>query len=427
MSGVPAVEPDAPPPPSLWHHRDFTRYWVGESAARFGAQITALALPLLAVVELDATPGQAGLLNGAQFVPYLLLTLFAGVWVDRMRPRPFLILTNAARALLLTLVPVLFWLDALSMPGLYVTGFVVGSLAVLYDLSSSTCLPALVGKERLAEANSRVQGSGSVARIAGPGLGGLLVQAIAVPATLVASAGIHVLAALSLLLVRAEEPERRTAASKPMLKEIAGALRFVAHNPYLRVSAFRAGFNNLFFMAMQTVLPLFVLRELGQSTGTLGLVLATGAVGSLIGAVLAVSVAKRYGTGRAIVIGFGAGSFAQALTPVAGGPTAAVLAVLLGSFLLGGIGTTIGNVHLATLTQTVTPPHMLGRTNAALRFLTWGTMPVGALLGGWLGELIGLRATLVITAAGFTVSLVLIAFSPVGRLRELPEEARWDG
>ncbi|MFI1016611.1 MFS transporter [Streptomyces sp. NPDC020965] len=416
----------AAPPSSLWRHRDFTTYWIGESAARFGVQVTALALPLLAVVELDASAGQAGLLNAAQFVPYLLLTLFAGVWVDRMRPRPFLILTNAARAVLLALVPVLFWLDALTVPGLYVTGFVIGSLAVLYDLSSSTYLPTLIGKDRLAEGNSRIQGSGSVARIAGPGLGGLLVQVVSVPATMIVSAGIHLFSALTLLAVRTRDEDRPAAAPKPMLSEIAASLRFVAGNPYLRVSAFRAGFNNLFFMAMQTALPLFVLRELGESSSTLGLVLATGAVGSLIGAVLAVGVAKRYGPGRAIVIGFGAGSFAQALTPLAGGPTALVLAVLLGSFLLGGIGTTIGNIHLSTLTQTVTPTRMLGRTNAALRFLTWGTMPIGALLGGWLGELIGLRATLIVTAVGFTVSLLLVAFSPVGRLTALPEEAKWE-
>ncbi|MEU7074406.1 MFS transporter [Streptomyces narbonensis] len=422
-----AEDPATPAPPSLWRHRDFTTYWLGESAARVGVQVTSLAVPLLAVVELDAGPSEAGLLNSAQFVPYLLLTLFAGVWVDRLRPRPFLIFTNLARALLLALLPALFWLDALTLAGLYAAGLVIGSLAVLYDLSSSTYLPSLIGKDRLAEGNSRIQGSGSVARIAGPGVGGLLVQLMSVPATLVVGAVVHLFSAIALFAVRTRE-DRSPAGGrpKPMLREIAGSLRFVARNPYLRVAAFRAGFNNLFFMAMQTLLPLFVLRELGESSGTLGLVLAVGAVGSLIGAFLAVGVARRYGPGRAIVLGFGLGSFSQALVPLAGGPTPLVLAVLLGSFLLGGIGTTVGNIHLSTLTQTVTPARVLGRTNAALRFLTWGTMPVGALLGGWTGDLIGLRAALFVTAAGFTVSLLLVAFSPVGRLAELPEEARWD-
>ncbi|WP_228979444.1 MFS transporter [Streptomyces sp. DH12] len=420
----PAGPPAGPPVPSLWRHRDFTAYWLGESAARVGVQVTALVLPLLAVVELDATSSQAGLLNGAQFVPYLLFTLVAGVWVDRLRPRPFLVATNLARAALLTLVPVLLWLDVLGLGLLYATGFAIGVLAVLYDLSSSTYLPVLIGKDRLAEGNSRVQGSGSVARIAGPGLGGVLVQLVSLPATMVVAAGVHLFSAVALLAVRTRE-ERPAPTGKPVLREIASALRFVAGNPYLRVSAFRAGFNNLFFMAMQTLLPLFVVRELGRSSGTLGLVLAVGAVGSLIGAVLAVGVARRFGPGRAIVAGFGVGSFAQALTPLAGGPTVVVLTVLLGSFLLGGIGTTIGNIHLSTLTQTVTPARMLGRTNAALRFLTWGTMPVGAVAGGWLGDAVGLRAALVVTAVGFAVSLLLVAFSPVGRLRELPPEASW--
>lgn len=416
--------PEGPPEPSLWRHRDFVSYWLGESAARVGVQVSALVLPLLAVVELNATSSQAGLLNGAQFVPYLLFTLFAGVWVDRLRPRPFLIGTNLVRAVLLTLVPLLFWLDTLTLGVLYVAGFAMGLLAVLYDLSSSTYLPSLIGKDRLAEGNSRIQGSGSVARIAGPGLGGVLVQLASLPVTMVVGAAIHLLSALALVAVRTRE-DRPATAGKPMLREIAGSLRFVARNPYLRVSAFRAGFNNLFFMAMQTLLPLFVVRELGRPSGTLGLVLATGAVGSLIGAVLAVKVARRHGPGRAIVVGFGLGSLSQALVPLAGGPTALVLAVLLGSFLLGGIGTTIGNIHLSTLTQTVTPSRMLGRTNAALRFLTWGTMPVGALMGGWLGDLIGLRAALLVTAVGFTISLLLVAFSPVGRLKELPPEAEW--
>lgn len=409
-------------PASLWRERDFTRYWLGESVSRFGVQVTALALPLLAVVELDATPGQAGLLNGAQFAPYLLVTLFAGVWVDRVRPRPFLVATNLARVVLLLLVPALFLLGALTIHQLYAAGFVIGTLAVLYDLSSSTYLPALVDRGRLADGNSRVQGSVSAARIGGPGLGGLLVQVLSVPATLLVNAAIHLLSALALLSIRHREPRPAAPSGRGgVIAEIADSLRFVRSDAYLRVCAFRAGFNNLFFMAMQTVFPLFVIRELGADASTLGLVLATGAAGSLIGAVLAVRVGNRVGPGPAIVAGFGIGSFAQAMIPIAGGPTPLVMAVLFGSFLLGGIGTTIGNVHLATLTQSVTPRHLLGRTTGAMRFLTWGTMPLGALLGGWLGDLAGLRATLVVTAVGFTASLLLVLFSPVARLRTLPE------
>ncbi|HYN96959.1 MAG TPA: MFS transporter [Pilimelia sp.] len=410
--------------PSLWRHPDFVRYWAGESVARLGVQVTALALPLLAVVELDATAGQAGLLNGAQFAPYLLVTLFAGVWVDRVRPRRFLIGTNLARAALLFLVPGLFLAGVLTMHQLYAAGFVVGTLAVLYDLSSSTYLPALVDRDRLADGNSRIQGSVSAARIGGPGLGGLLIQVVSVPVTLLANAAIHLASAAALLAIRHREPAPVAPARGGVLAEIGAALRFVRADPYLRVCAFRAGFNNLFFMAMQTVFPLFVIRTLGADAGTVGLILAVGAAGSLIGAVLAVRLGNRLGPGPAIVAGFGLGSFAQALIPLAGGPGWLAVAVLFGSFLLGGIGTTIGNVHLSTLTQSVTPRELLGRTNGALRFLTWGTMPLGALLGGWLGDLIGLRATLVVTAAGFTASLLLVLFSPVGRLRTLPEPAQ---
>ncbi|HVK24960.1 MAG TPA: MFS transporter [Actinokineospora sp.] len=414
-------------PTSLWRDSAFTKYWLGESVSRFGVQVTALALPLLAVVELNATPGQAGLLNAVQFAPYLLITLFAGVWVDRVRPGPFLILTNFARAALLGVLPLLFFLDLLTLPKLYVAGFVIGALAVLYDLSSSTYLPSLIAKDRLAAGNSHIQGSGQVARIGGPGLGGLLMQIMSVPATLIANAAIHLFSAIVLMMIKQPVDVRpRPTAKKNVIAEIAGSFRFVIANPYLKVTAFRAGFNNMFFMAMQTVFPLFVIREIGATSATLGLVLATGAVGGLIGAFLAVRTGKRYGPGPAIVIGFGIGSFAQALTPLAGGPPILAVAILFGSFLLGGIGTTIGNIHLATLTQTVTPQRLLGKTNAAIRFLTWGTMPIGALLGGWLGDLIGLRATLFVTAAGFTASLLLVLFSPVAKLKALPAEAEWD-
>ncbi|MEU4565089.1 MFS transporter [Micromonospora sp. NPDC023956] len=407
--------------PNLWRHADFVRYWTGESIARLGVQVTALALPLLAVVDLGATPVQAGLLNGAQFAPYLLVTLFAGVWVDRVRPRPFLVATNLLRAGLLALVPALFVADVLTIQQLYVAGFVIGTLAVLYDLSSSTYLPSLVERDLLTAANSRVQGSISAARIGGPGLGGLLVQAISVPVTLFANAVVHLVSALVLLAIRHRDPAPPPRPHTGVIAEIGASLRFVRADPYLRVCAFRAGFNNLFFMAMQTVFPLFVIRSLGADVATVGLVLAVGAAGSLVGAVLAGRVGNRLGPGPAIVTGFGIGSFAQALIPLAGGPDWLVLTVLFGSFLLGGIGTTIGNVHLATLTQSVTPRALLGRTTGALRFLTWGTMPLGALLGGWLGDLVGLRPTLVITALGFTASLLLVLNSPVARLRTLPE------
>jgi MFS family permease len=423
----PRDDADAATRENLWRDRDFMRYWLGESMSRFGVQVTALAVPLLAVVELDATPAEAGLLNGVQFAPYLLITLLAGVWVDRVRPRLFLILTNFARAALLTLLPLLYFLDVLDMVTLCVVGFAIGVLAVLYDLSSSTYLPSLLDKDQLAAGNSRIQGSISVARIGGPGFGGLLVQFLSISATLIANAAIHLFSAIVLLTVR-ERQDLKPAADpgtrdRKILAEIATSLRFVAANPYLRVLAFRAGFNNLFFMAMQTMLPLFIIRDLGKDSGTVGLVLATGAVGSLVGATLAVRFGNRFGPGPAIVIGFGAGSFAQAIIPLASGPTVLVMGILLGSFLLGGIGTTIGNVHLATLTQTVTPREILGRINSVIRFLTWGTMPVGALLGGWLGSVIGIRATLAVTAVGFVVSLLLVLFSPIATLKELPEEA----
>ena len=405
---------------ALWLNGDFLRLWAGETISLFGTQVTVLALPLVAVITLRASAAQVGLLNACRYAPFVVVTLFAGVVVDRVRRRPTMIVVNLGRGALIALIPLTALLGLLRIEYLYLVAFAVGILTVFFDLAYQAYLPSIVTAEQLTGANGRLVASASAAELGGPGIGGLLVQALTAPYALLADALSFLASTSSLLRIEHREPEPHGERRPPIGSSIRDGFRFTFSNPYLRAIAGEAATFNLFEQTILTVFVVYAIRRLHFSPGLLGLVLSLGGGGALLGALIAGRIDRRFGLGRTIV-----GSMVIAcLTPVLiAAPTgrgAATLIALDAIFFVWGCAVAVSNVLVVTLRQTVTPSSMLGRMNASYRFFTYGAIPLGALLGGGLASVIGLRATLFAGACGLVLALFWILLSPVAYLAALP-------
>jgi MFS family permease len=409
---------------SLWRHRDFMRLWSAETVSQLGTQVTMLALPLTAILVLHASPFQVGALSSVEFAPFLLVGLPAGVWVDRMRRRPILVAGDLGRALVLGSIPLAHWFHTLGMPHLYIAAFVAGICTVFFDVAYQSYLPSLVDRDQLTEGNAKLEISRSGAQLAGPGLAGLLVQLVTAPVAILADAISYVGSAAFVAMIRRPEPEipAPPPGGRPRMRsQIAEGLRFVLRHPLLRPIAVCTSVSNLFFSMIFAIVILFAVRELGLSAGAIGVALGIGNVGFLGGAFIADRVARPLGLGPTIVasaVVFGVSGF---LFPLATA-SSAIPFLIAGSFL-SGLGSVVYNVNQVSLRQAITPERMLGRMNATMRFVVWGTMPIGALVGGALGGWIGLRATLWVAALGGSFAFLPPLLSPVRSLRRIPGAA----
>lgn len=405
----------------LWRHPEFLKLWAGETISLLGSQVTLLALPLTAVLTLHADAAQMGYLTAAETLPFLMVGLFAGVWIDRARRRPIMVAADVGRFALLLGVPLLAVTGHLSMAALYPIAFLVGVLTVFFDVAYMAFLPTLVGREQLVEGNSKLEVSRSGAQIAGPGLAGLLIGLVTAPIAIAADAASFLGSALFLLGIRTPEPAPvHQGARRSVRQDIAEGLRVVLGNPLLRSIAGCTGTSNFFGSASQAIVILYLTRDLGIGPALLGLIYATGNVGYLAGALLSGRVPERIGLGPTIMVSALMFGTTAILVPLAGGPRPLVVAVLITWRVIAGAGNPLYNVNQVSLRQRITPDRLLGRMNASTRFLIWGTMPVGSLLGGWLGTALGLRPTLVVAAVGMTLAVLWVWFSPVRGLREQP-------
>jgi MFS family permease len=409
----------------LWRNANFLKLWAGQTVSLFGSQVTALALPLAAILTLHATPAQVGILRAAEFAPFLLITLFAGVWVDRRRRRPILIAVDLGRAAALGLIPVAALLGLLRVEYLYAIAFGVGMLTVLFDLAYQAFLPSLARPDEMIEANSKLQVSGSVAQIAGPGLAGLLVQAVTAPVAILVDAISFLVSAAALWRIRAGEiaPAASPGRQQGVWREIRRGLRFVFGEPRLRAMAGEAATSNFFGTAIETVLILYAIRELGMQPAVFGVTIAAGSVGALLGALLAEWGSQRFGLGPALMCAYALVCASPLLNPLVQRPFSVAVALLLLAQFLAGIGLSASNVYVISLRQTLAPGNFFGRVNASYRFFVSGAVPLGALLAGYLGETIGLRATLAVCACGMLVAPLWALLSPLPRLRQLPAVA----
>ncbi len=405
----------------LWGHSDFLKLWTGQSISEFGSQISGLAIPWLAAVELHASPFEFSLLGVLGFLPFILFALPAGVWVDRLRRKPILIVGDAARAVLLAAIPLFWALDLLEMWHLFVILFVVGIFTVFFDVAYQSYLPSLVDREHLVEGNAKLQTTVSTAQVAGPSLAGAMIAAITAPYAIVVDAASFVVSTAFMIPIRRPEvlPQRSEGAPKPkMLPELKEGLAFVLRHPHLRAIASCTGSSNFFGAIGFTIALLYFVRTLHLSSFEAGSVFAVFGAGSIVGALVANPVQRAIGVGRAIVLPallFPAFSFSVPLAPK-GFP----LPVLVAGALIGGYSQVAYNITQVSLRQAITPERLQGRMNASMRWIVWGTLPLGQLAGGAIASAYGLRTALWVSAIGSVFTFLPVLLSPVRSIGEMP-------
>ncbi len=416
---------------SLWRNRAFTRLWIAHVTSGAGTAITNVALPLAAVLVLGATPTQMGLLAAAGSLPNLLFGLVAGVWVDRVRRKPFLIWADIGRSLLLVTIPVAAWLGQLSFLQIWLVTFAAGTLTVFFQIAAISVLPALVEKRQLVEANSKLSTSDAVIAIAGPAAAGGLVQLFSAPRAILVDAFSYLLSALALGGVAEEEPKhtaqpdredaqepvnRVRAAVASIGREVGEGVFELLRTPLLRALTVTSSLGMLAGSISAAVQMLFLVDQLDFTPSVIGIVAAFGGAGSLLGAMLAGKSSRLLQAGKTLVVGkllWIAGTLLLAGADLIGYEVAAAAA----SRALVGLGSTIYFVNQISLRQAITSVRLLGRVTAARRFVLFGVATVGAFIGGALGEAFGLRATLLVGSAALTLELVLLLFSTVRNAR----------
>jgi MFS family permease len=405
----------------LWRHPDFLLLWSGQTISQAGSQVSQLAIPTVAILVLHASAFEVGLLTSLEFLAFLVLGLVAGVYADRLRRRPIMIVTDLGRALVLASIPVAYFAGSLTMYQLYVVALVTGVCTVFFDIAYQSYLPALIDRTDLVEGNSKLEVSNSGAQIVGPAIAGFLIQVLKAPAAVAVDAASFLVSVVSVALIRKPEPAPEPATETGQIgfrAEMAEGIAVVFKNPYLRRIAGCNATSNFGTNMGFAVYLIFCYRELGLSPGTVGLVFAVISVGWLAGAFLATPMARRFGVGPTLLISITVSGLAAFLTPLAHFGFA--VPVLIISGLLGTVGVPIYNINQVSMRQAITPDRVQGRMNATMRTIVWGTIPVGAFLGGVLGTLIGIIPTLLVGAALGTLSGLWIAFGPVIKLREQP-------
>lgn len=396
----------------------FLRFWTAQTVSVFGDQVSALAIPLTAILVLDASSFEVGVLTAMAWLPHLVFALPAGVWIDaRPHRRRMMIAADLLRAAALATLPIAYWLGGLTIWQLFAVTFAVGALTVCFDLANVSFVIALVQRVQFVEAQGKMMTTRSLSYIAGPSVAGFLVQTLGAPVALLADAGSFLFSAFALRGLNVKEPEvkRPETTSWERLRE---GFHELFGDALLRGSLLCTSTINFFNFFLAAIFVLFASRELGLSAGTIGVVLGTAAVGALVGAVIAPRVGRTIGIGRAVVVGAILFPAPLALFPLAYGSHATVIAMLLVGEFLASIGVMIFDVNQNAVLALAAPEALRTRIFGAYRFVNYGTRPVGALLGGILGGAIGLRETLWISVIGSSLGVLFLLFSPMPRLRE---------
>ncbi len=406
----------------LWRHPDFLKLWAGETVSVFGSQVTLLAVPTVAILILHAGPFQVGVLSALEFLAFPTLGLVAGVYADRLRRRPIMILCDIGRALALGSIPVAFVLGVLTLEQLYLVALLTGIFTVFFDVSYQSYLPALIDRSNLIEGNTKLEITRSSAQVAGPAIAGFLIQWIGGAKAVAVDALSFVLSALALFSIRKPEPEPRpgtASGTTGFIPELREGIDIVFRSPILwRIAGCTATSNlgsNIIFGA---VFLIFAYRQLHLSAAVVGLVFAIGSVGGLLGALVAARVARRLGIGPTLGFAPVVGGLAVLATPLA--LVGAPILVLAAAGFVEGLTVPIYNISQLSLRQAITPDRVQGRMNATMRTIVWGTIPLGAFMGGILGTSIGLVPTIVIGGIVSVAAALWIFLGPVIRLKEQP-------
>jgi predicted MFS family arabinose efflux permease len=410
------------PTGGLWEHGDFLKLWTGQSISEFGSQISGLAIPWLAAVGLHASPFEFSLIGVLGFLPFILFALPAGVWVDRLRRRPILIVGDAGRAVLLAYIPIAWAIGILDIWQLLALQFVIGVFTVFFDVAYQSYLPALVARDQIVEGNSKLQTTVSAANIAGPGLSGALIAALTAPYAVAFDAASFLVSTAFMLPIRAREtpPERAEGDPKPkMLPELKEGVAYVVRHRYLKWIAMCTGTSNFFGQIAFSIVVLYIARTLQLSSFWAGAIFAGFGIGSIVGALTTTRFQKAVGVGRAIWMPAIVFSFAAFLFPLS--PKSFPVPLLFaGALLFGWAGMTY-NITQVSLRQAITPERIQGRMNATMRWIVWGTIPLGTLAGGAIATAYGIRTALWVGAIGGVFAFLPVFLSSVSKIEEMPE------
>jgi MFS family permease len=396
-------------PPSLLRHPDFLKLWTAETISQFGTQVSLLAVPLVAVVLLEASAFEVALLGTIEFLPFILISLPAGAWVDRLRRRP---------------IPIAWELGVLTMGQLYVVGFITGVLTVLFDVAYQAYLPSLVERDQLTEGNSKLEISRTIAQTAGPAIGGGMIGLLTAPVAIVVDSISYVVSGVFVFLIRRREPtpdrhvDEHGQARAGLRKEVVAGLRYVLGNRYLRGIAASTGTSNLFSNILFGVFIVYAVRDLNLDAAQIGIIFGLGNIGAIVGALTANRIAARLGLGPTIVLSMLTNAPGMLLIALA--PSDAPIPFLVAAGFLTGMSAVVYNINQVSFRQAITPLPMQGRMNATMRFIVWGTIPIGGIIGGVIATVGGVSTAIWVGALGSFLAVIPLVITPVRTLREMP-------
>lgn len=414
--------PDSGDSAPVWHNRDFLALWSASTVSIFGSLITRTALPFAAILVLSAGPLEISALRSAELIAGLVVGLFAGAWVDRLRRRPILIWADLGRAVLLSSIPVAFVLGVLGLPQLLFVAFATAVLSTFFDVADNAYLPTIVPRRKLVAANSAINATGSVAEFSAFGVGGFLIQVFTAPIAIAIDAVTFIVSALLLGTIRKPEPAPKPHADRePVLREIREGIRIVAASPTIRALALSHGGTHVMWGIFGTSYLLFATYDLGLGPAAIGLIAAMGGIGSLFGAAMVSGLVRRYGIGPTIILGMLGFLAGNALIPLA--PSGAVVvgaAFLVVQQLFGDAFATVYEVTETSLIQASVDDRVLGRVNASVTTFTTLLTLAGAIAGGVIAELFSLRIAFVVGLLGTIAAILVVWFSPVRHIRDAP-------
>lgn len=406
----------------LSRNRGFNLLWLGEGVSVLGNATTSVLLPLLAVVAFGAGPGWMGALATAAWLPWLVIGLPAGAWVDRLPARGVMIIADLVSAAAYVSVPLAWFLDLLTLQHLVVVAFTGGVSTVFFRTAYAVFLPQVVAPEQLEDANGRLFGTESAMQIAGPGLGGLLAQWLSAAVGLLLDAATFLVSAVCLWRIRPDRPTPTHSATPARLRtRIREGIDFVRHDRYLSWFTVIGGLSNLGLTGFGALMVLFLVQDLGLDPSGVGVVMMAGGSGGLLGALVAARISRRIGSGRASTVLLLGSGMPALLIPLAA-PGAGVGLVVAGLFTVGCC-VVAGNVVRGAWRQRYVPAHLMGRVITSTQLVNFGTMPVAGILAGWLGSALGIRETIAVMAAVHATASLLILASPFRALRVLPSRA----
>ncbi|TQM85429.1 putative MFS family arabinose efflux permease [Saccharothrix saharensis] len=417
-------------PGSLFRQANFRNLWFGQTLSLFAAEITAGVIPLLAALTLNASVLEMGVLSAVSFLPYLVVSLFAGVWLDRLPKRPVIVAADLGRGILLLLVPLAAVLDLLSMPFLLVIAVLIGVGTVIADIGSASFLPSVVSRRDLVDGNGKLEISNNASRMAGEAVGGALVQVLTAPFALLFNTVAYALSAVFTQRIKVdphaepEDEEEQPDARKPdFWREVGEGLRFVFGNPIVRTLAITALLFNLFTFFIEPVFLIFITRTLALEPIYIGLILSSSGVGGVVGAVISGWVSRKLPLGTLLVVTQWLAGGASLLVPVATlvpKPAAVVLIIVM--HFVDAVMVIVYNVNQRSYRSAVTPDALQGRMNASIRMIVMGVCPLGALLGGVVGNVLSATTALIIGSIGILSSGVYIACTRIRSVKEIPTE-----